>query len=306
MQARYKTIVGTAFTVAVLAFFAVYLWRHWRSDSLPDLAGSWPWIAASLPGMIGLVLVMAWMWHALLKALGARPPLFPDTLWVHIIAWLGRYVPGKIALFAGKMLLGERLGAPRAVLASSLVYESALFLLSGFSVVLLTLGPLAVSELAGLGQPPAWLPALAVLVVASTLFALPAGLRRIGALFPAFRAAGVAPSAGRLAAILAGYHLAHLSAGLGFYLLLGAILPQHGLTVWQAVGVLTAAHIGGIMAVFAPAGLGVRESVMTLLLAPIVGLEPAVSASILARLWSLAADALLLLFLPLVWLKRPA
>ena len=55
---------------------------------------------------------------------------------------------------------------------------------------------------------------------------------------------------------------------------------------------LTTAHLAGIFAVFAPAGLGVREAALGALLLPYVPAETAVSLALLARLTSVFADVI--------------
>src|SRR5690606_16368469 len=78
-----------------------------------------------------------------------------------------------------------------------------------------------------------------------------------------------ARSSVRQAAALSGcYLLAHAVAGLGLYLVLQALLADVGPSLAYTVGLLAAANVAGIIAVFAPAGIGIREFVLALGLSP--------------------------------------
>ena len=51
-----------------------------------------------------------------------------------------------------------------------------------------------------------------------------------------------------------------------------------------------AAYVAGYIAVFAPAGAGIREGVLVVLLQAIMAREAAVVLAVLARLWTTAAE----------------
>ncbi|HZD05860.1 MAG TPA: lysylphosphatidylglycerol synthase domain-containing protein, partial [Longimicrobiales bacterium] len=70
------------------------------------------------------------------------------------------------------------------------------------------------------------------------------------------------------------------------------LLRSFGLpgTALEGASAFAAAYVVGYLAVFSPAGLGVREGVLTLFLAPVTGQGAAVALSILARLWTTAVE----------------
>ena len=62
------------------------------------------------------------------------------------------------------------------------------------------------------------------------------------------------------------------------------------------VGVASAyvlASVVGLLALFVPSGIGVREAVLVLTLSPYFGVEQAIVLAILARLYTTIADGLL-------------
>jgi len=71
-------------------------------------------------------------------------------------------------------------------------------------------------------------------------------------------------------------------------------VPQTGVPLVDAIGILTAAHIVGVLAFIVPAGLGVRESILALLLVSYMPMDQAVLISLITRLWSTVADSYVL------------
>ena len=63
--------------------------------------------------------------------------------------------------------------------------------------------------------------------------------------------------------------------------------------VLTAVATFALAHVAGVLMVLAPAGLGAREAVLVVLLAPSVGVPAAAAAALLARLTHSVADFVL-------------
>jgi uncharacterized membrane protein YbhN (UPF0104 family) len=61
-------------------------------------------------------------------------------------------------------------------------------------------------------------------------------------------------------------------------------------------GLYVLGPIAGILALATPSGIGVREAVMSMGLAPVVGPAPAVAAAIVSRATSLVVDCLVWAF----------
>jgi uncharacterized membrane protein YbhN (UPF0104 family) len=62
------------------------------------------------------------------------------------------------------------------------------------------------------------------------------------------------------------------------------LLPGVDLGLSRAVGVFTCSYLVGFIALFAPGGLGPRESVFLLMLAGPIGLKPAGALALASRL----------------------
>jgi hypothetical protein len=281
--------LAAAFLLAALGAIG---WAAWRERAALDAAvaalAARPALAlAALGGYIGFVLALAALWRSLLHRLGGGPLAPRAACAVQSAAWSARYLPGKVGLAAAKVLLvpGDRVAASWAV-----AYEQVLFLGAGAAVVAACAGgALALRSALLPGVAP--LAVLAVLALALLAVARAAPLldrvvaARVGGAMPR-----VHPGAGELALRLAGFALAHGVVGLGFIALLHALGHGDAVPSLLAVGALTAAHLGGIVAVFAPAGLGVRELLLATLLAPALGLPEATAVALVTRAWATLGD----------------
>jgi hypothetical protein len=248
--------------------------------------------ALALLAHLGFVLGLGALWRGLLARMGGPRLAFAAATKVQVVAWYARYLPGKLGLVAGKVLLvpGSR-GA--AVWAAG--YEQLLFLVAGAVLVA------ACAALAAAGALAALVPARGALLVAVLVIALLAlgpwlatrGDRLVARLVEGETAPHPHPAAAELALWLAGFLAAHLVVGLGFVALLHALGHGAAFGTIEAIGILTAAHLGGILAVFAPAGLGVREALLAGLLAPTLGMDAALATALVTRGWATLGDLLL-------------
>jgi hypothetical protein len=66
---------------------------------------------------------------------------------------------------------------------------------------------------------------------------------------------------------------------------------------------MAASYLGGYLAIFAPAGAGVREGVMGLLLTQVAPPPAAIVIAVASRIWFTATELIVLLVIP--FLRRP-
>ncbi len=72
-------------------------------------------------------------------------------------------------------------------------------------------------------------------------------------------------------------------------------------TFLQVGPAFAAAYVAGYIAVFAPAGAGIREGVLVVLLQPIMAREAAVVLAVIARLWTTAVELIPAALLAVGW-----
>lgn len=203
---------------------------------------------------------------------------------------LGRYLPGKVWSIAGLVVLAQRAGvAGWAAAGSALVMQ----------VIALGTGALVVSFGApGAATPLALAGALCLAAcVIGVLVREPMVERLVHLVRPGVEFRALPLRAALLAAVVT--LMSWAAYGMAFWMLARGIFGTTGLSAFQATGVFAAGYIVGLLALFAPGGVGVRELVFVALLAPVVGSGGALALSIAARLlWTVTevSAALVALF----------
>ena len=81
-----------------------------------------------------------------------------------------------------------------------------------------------------------------------------------------------------------------LSFGLGYWALARSLFPNLEFSVEHLVAAQAGAFLMALLAFFAPAGLGVREGILTGLLTPIAGIGPAIVLAGAQRLWQISLE----------------
>lgn len=234
------------------------------------------------------------VWLTILEQLGARiGQRWKDFAAVYAKSWLGRYLPGKVAWIAGKVYFASAHGISKRKLAiGSLVEAGAQTLVAlALSLLLLTVTPQSARIPTAL-RLAALLAALSVLLVLTP----PVFNWVVGWAYRAVRRQSLLEDrvdAKLLGSAIGLYVVGFLLSGLSYFFLTWTF--DHGLSVahlFFVVAVFNLAGAVGVLSVFAPSGLGVRESVQLLLLPLIMSAELALAITVAARVWSMGVDML--------------
>jgi glycosyltransferase 2 family protein len=283
-RTRTARVVGRGLAAGFLVFLAVRLWQLWRRDPV-DLshlgAGT-----VTLAAIASVIAVSSYgvVWLYVLRGLRVRAPL--GWLTIFFKSQLGKYIPGSVWQFAGRVGIARRYGLPLGigivsvgveVVASSLAAGAVgILVLSGWSSVFASTG-VAVVLLAGVvmrGRLRAAMSRLATI-----------GVSRLGVERRVF---GDAIRTLPMAAVL--YLLVWAAYGVAFWLTAHALfsVPVAQLPVY--VGTFALAWLAGFVAVFAPGGVGVREAVIVALLGSRLGEANAIVLAASSRLVLAAVD----------------
>jgi len=277
---RFLQFAAGAALVALAVHSVAHNWQAFRNQPI-DWQFRTGWIAASVVIVFLSYAVLIEAWRRVLLSMGQRLAFMPAArIW--FLASLGKYVPGKVWAVAGAAVLAQRAGVdPSAAVAGALVLQ-ALALASGVTVVALTARE--AFEAVGQGATPVAAAVLGLALVGVGVLASPRLLQPINRLLP--------KSWPRLRAIpfsmlMTGY-LANVVAwtgyGVALVFLTRGLLPDIVLSIPQAVGVFTCSYLAGFIVLFAPGGLGPRESVFLLLLSDHVGIRAAAALALASRL----------------------
>jgi len=225
------------------------------------------------------------IWSRMVTDLGGPRLPAGAAVRVYFVANLGRYVPGKLWQIAGMAVLAHRLGVPASISTAAAVLGQAVAL--GGAVLV---GAAALSS--GNGLTGIWtLAFLAVLAALLAVALVPALNRRaVGLWFRLARRseAHVQPSGATTLRWLALYTLNWTMYAAAFLLLVRSFdLPGAGVQVASA---FAAAYVLGYAALFAPAGIGVREGFLVLFLSPFMGAAPAGAIAVVTRVWTTVVE----------------
>ena len=270
---------------------ALTIARLWSSHRAGIDASEIRWEYAALATALSLAFVLwyAVCWWSLLRALESRPVQFVPAVRLFLLAWPGRYVPGSIAYYGGRMVSAPSIGVSRSAVAASLAYEnvfaiaasgivSALMLAAGFRDDL-HLGAWIIAALVAVPL------AVAVLHPAVARAAIGVGARRSRRL-GALEAHILHP--GQMLRLGLWYGIGSLLAGLAYFAALRALNTHPPLPL--AVAAYNLGGVAGMLSLFVPGGIGVREGVAASIVSVAVAAPVALSGAVLLRLISVAAD----------------
>ncbi|HUU46556.1 MAG TPA: lysylphosphatidylglycerol synthase transmembrane domain-containing protein [Acidobacteriota bacterium] len=290
---RILQLISAVVIPSLLLYFIVHsIWTQWDQVRAHEwqLHGWWL-LAAALLMWVDLIAIIL-LWRSLLVDVSHRPLSFGSAYRVSTLANLGKYIPGKVWAVMGMVYLLKREGYPAATALASTVLHQAFMVVAGASFLLLVLGveflgrfPL-LPVIVGLGG--------SLLVLYPPVFArlLNWGLRLL------HRDPVQIPQSFLRAVIrFFLYIFGWVTYGASFWCMMRGIgiAPP---VFWEIVAAFGAAYLIGFLALFAPGGLGVREGIITILLAPYLPAGLPAVVAVAARLWTTAIE--LVGLLPLI------
>jgi len=236
---------------------------------------------------VGLMVIClalgAWSWRLILLALGYSLPLSTCAC-IHTTANLAKYIPGYAWQLLGKGYLTRREGMPTGVVACGVAVEMGCLLLTDTLVALLFMPQRAAIPYLGTLSAPLRLTFLGTAILLAG--GLPLLLRRIAESKLAARLRWAAhverltPLWIALAVITLGWVLLSLS----FACILRALYPMLSLSGWLlGIHAFSLAFLVSFLVIFVPAGLGVREGALILILGAQLPENVISVASVLSR-----------------------
>jgi len=288
-------LVQLAFFGAAIGFLIWFGRNH--IETMPPLSWGEPRVSGALAAGAGAYLlglgVMAHAWRVLLKGFGDMPRRGLAEA-IELSTQAAKYIPGNVAHLAGRIALAKTHGFSLTRATAAVFVQHVL---AGYvAVLLMGLGFFATPEIYGPVKdflPPR--PLLIALVAGGMVLPFVMGPlnRAIGRRMPR-----------RMREI--GYQLDQLRRRdlaycillmLAFMALGGLVLSQsaqavlgEGLPLLPAGVLFAVAWIAGTATPGAPGGLGVRETLLSLGLSPLIGGGAALSVALVARLATVLGD----------------
>lgn len=260
---------------------------------------------AALVLYLAQIPITAMIWRWILADMDVR--MSPRSAYAVIASTqFAKYLPGNVAQHIGRVAVARSFGGGVPTLTLSLIYENVIALLAAIHITMVFLASRSSSGL------ERWLPmrSISLVVIAASAAAVLAFLLlpRLAEYLQRKRM----PDAGdgnefnlSLERLLLAYGVfiaSFLSLGLAFTLLVHAVAPANGFPFLPLCGAFAAAWVVGLLVPGAPAGLGVREGILVVLLSGIVTGAAGVTVIALLRVVTTLGD--LLHFVLGTWLLR--
>jgi len=269
---------------ALLVPLALRLWQLWRRHPVEFGHLNGGVFAAAMIASGVAVSSYGFVWPYLLRRLGTPAPFS----WIELFfkSQLGKYLPGSVWQYAGRVGLARNRGVPVLRASVSVAAEIAYSALAAAAASTLVLG-----WAAGAGAIFGLLGGVVVFTVALRhhvrAFAVRVKARPggVGLDHETARAAlRAAPAAIGLYVVVWGlYGVAFWATGRALFTVPMSSLPMY-------VGVFALGWLAGFVAVFAPGGVGVREAVLVALLSRRLGQANAIVLAATSRIVLTAVD----------------
>jgi hypothetical protein len=276
-------VLGRLLAAALVVVLALRLWQLWRRDPVDFGSLDGAVFAAAVVASIAAVSAYGLVWPFLLRRLGTPAPVSWITLFFK--SQLGKYLPGSVWQYAGRVGLARNRGVPMQRALVSVAAEIGYSAVAAAAAASLILG---------------WIAAAGIFAALAVLLALGLARRqRLGRLFER------APSDEQGARFDRRSILAALRAAPAAVVLYLVVWGLYGLAFWTTgralfavpvselaryVGVFALAWLAGLVAFFAPGGIGVREAVIAALLTHRLGEANAIVLAATSRIVLSAID----------------
>jgi hypothetical protein len=269
-------------------FIFASLLKNWEQLKAHEFSLAWRPIALSYAAFGAYLLNRSLIWHWITRRFDCAVPL-PRAVTAWFYSLLGKYLPGKVFLLAGRLHFYHQESRSALRIGVCFMIETICVLLA--TVLVLLLAPLFANLTF---VAPYRMPALIMMA----LFLLAIRPRHIEMLAnPLLRLAHRPPISlpvryrDMLAVVLV-FSLNWALLGVAFFLFATSLYPMEAAYLFYLAGSFALASTVGILALFAPAGLGVREAVLVVALSAIMPKAVAVVVTLASRVWMTVGELL--------------
>jgi uncharacterized membrane protein YbhN (UPF0104 family) len=288
-------IIPYIFYALLLVFLVLYI-KNIDFSKFQSVHIDWRFVIIASVFGLAMRFWQIFIWFTLLKNLGAKD-LKKSTrqlAYVYAKSWLGRYIPGTAPWILGKIYFASKHGIAKSKLAVSSLLEGALqvsvVMAVAFAILLFDTRLDIISGIVKLLM-------VGVLIICIVSIWPPVFNRLISLAYRLLRKKEIDPD--DLASnktIFQGaslYIIGALLSGTALFFIAKAVYPALGYeNTLYVIGVSNLAGALGMLAIFAPSGIGVREGILLTLLSVVMPPEFALLVTVVSRLWDVAMDGI--------------
>lgn len=282
-----RRILQTTILIASIVFLTWILWKDIDSLREKSFQVRYELLALSIPFFCLSIFFQFCSWHRLTSSLNIALS-FPLSMRAWFISQFGKYIPGKVFLLLGRMSFYPK--------EHTIIVGTAFYLEILIAVITATFVSLACLSFSPtkdiLGFDIHWLLFLSPMLITLAHPRLVSAILKQGMkkLNKPYHEIGL-----KWKTILSSmifYMVAWSFTGTGVALCIYALTPINIQQIIFSTGSFALAAIAGLLVIFAPSGIGVRESILTLLLGTIISPALAVVVAVFARVCMSIAEIL--------------
>ncbi|MBS3905407.1 MAG: flippase-like domain-containing protein [Syntrophaceae bacterium] len=281
---HYKQVIKWMLVITIFLFLGKMVWENWNQvkEASFDFR-PFPLILSTLIFAFSYF-IQIWAWYLITLKLGIAISI-RETWESWFYSQLGKYLPGKVWLLLSRFYFYESKGKSKKAISIALYLETATILLAAGFLFLIAL--IFFKEIKVFGYENQW-EWLVVPFILAFIFIHPRILQKIvNWLIIRFKREPISLTITYPDVLFVFFVciLAWLVGGVGFYLFLVSVFPVSSQHLIFLAGALAISSTLGLVALFAPSGLGVREGALVYLLSFLMPSPIAVILSVLTRLW---------------------
>lgn len=287
-------LIKTFLTTILIGYVGYYIYNHFDYEQLKKVTFDYLYLAVSIIILILQIFIQSIIWSKIINDMNNDIKIL-DNSRIWLLSQYGKYLPGKIATFGIMFYLYKNYDISKKEIVIASYYE---LLCSVLSVVYLTYLALLVFNQNVLSDNQ-----YVVLLVFGILTTITLHPKIINYIF------GIALkllknnnkeiiielSFSKITKYVLFYLANNILLGLGFYLFINSIIYVHFAKLPFIILSINLSGLLGMLAIFAPAGIGARESSIIYLLNNIMNVTFSSIISIVSRLWFVVGELLTLL-----------
>lgn len=280
-----KPLAQWVIVIGIFVFLGKMVWGNWpQVKEAHFFFRPFPLLLSTFIFVLSYF-IQIWAWYLITLKLGIAISI-SETLGSWFYSQLGKYLPGKVWLLLARFYFYESKGKSKKAISIALYFEMVTLIVAGGLICLIAL--LFFKKGVPLYSGNQFWYLVLLLILFLFVFLHPQVLQKILnwalVLFkrePLF----LSISYSDVLWILSLCILSWVIGGISFYLFIDSVYPVSSETAIFLTGALAFSTILGIVAIFAPSGLGVREGALVYLLSFLMPPPVAVIISILTRIW---------------------
>ena len=283
-RSAYRQMAKWIVVIAIFLFLGKMVWENWNQvKDTPFTLQPFAFILSTLIFVFSYF-IQIWAWYLItLKLKIALSPSETVETWFY--SQLGKYLPGKIWVFLSRFHFYESKGQSKKAISVAIYLEIVTMIVAAGLIFLAALifyremGPFYFWRQSG------W---LILLVLLGFVSLHPWILQKIlNWILVRFKREPISLSISYLDILWVLFIciIAWLVGGISFFLFVDAVYPVSSEYIIFLTGALAISSTLGMIAIFAPSGLGVREGVLVCLLSFMMATPVAVIISVLTRIW---------------------